>query len=30
MNIKKDTLKAILFWLTFIAALKLVNIIEQL
>jgi len=30
MNIKKDTLKAVLFWLLFIAALKLVNIIENL
>jgi len=30
MNIKKDRLKAVLFWLGFIAALKLVNIIEQL
>jgi hypothetical protein len=30
MRIKKDTLKAILFWVAFICALKLVNIIEQL
>jgi hypothetical protein len=30
MTMKKETLKTVLFWIGFIAALKLVNIIEQL